>query len=34
MHKLKVGSDCSGIGSFLQALERIGIDYIYYQGYN
>lgn len=28
MHKLKVGSDCSGIGSFLQALERIGIDYV------
>lgn len=25
---IKVGSDCSGIGSFLQALERLGVDYV------
>lgn len=25
--KIKVGSDCSGIGSFIQALKRLSIDY-------
>lgn len=27
MTKLKVGSDYSGVGAFLQALKRLGIDY-------
>ena len=27
MKKIKVGSDFSGVGSFDQALKRLGIDY-------
>lgn len=27
MSKLKIGSDCSGVGAFIQALDRLGIDH-------